>query len=547
MGVSNLGAEHVTPIHTIVPGRARLHAKGLHRSPTVKAVLENRLNGAQGIIAVSANTFTGNVLIHYHPDKQLTDILQVVSELLIREGIDHPGNRPGFESQHRKVPQLTQPAWHTLSEAQVASHWKTDLQVGLRPSQSADRLRTYGHNALPPPRRRAAFGMLAEQFQSLPVLLLAGSAVLSIITGGVADAVVIGAVMLLNAGIGFVTEYRAERVITALLKRPESQVPVIRDGQTVRISSREVVPGDVLVLHRGDEIAADARLVEAAELTVDESVLTGESLPVGKSPTTLADPSLSIGDRQNIVYRETVITGGSGKAIVIATGMDTEIGRIQVMIAETAAPETPIQRQLRALASGLGLALILGGLLAGSLFVLPQFLRGIQGYNATQASLFICIDAIATYFGLVFGAKFSSRLSGQVVVLIGLSAFAVANHLLTVQLTPDTPALNLYLILVLHGISLGIMVPAVSAILTATSVTRYLSFDMAIYYLFRGLGGVAGVSAIVALLDVRETFHSSRLLDVADRLSPSVDRLLVQLGQLLHAKGLSPDTAQLGS
>ena len=199
------------------------------------------------------------------------------------------------------------------------------------------------------------------------------------------------------------------------------------------------------------------------------------------------------------------------------------------------------------LASGTLLAVTFGVLLSASLFVLPQYLRGVQDYNATQTALFFCVDAIAMYVGLAFGAKFAPKLSPQVVVLLGLSTFATANHLLTLHLTPDTPALNLYLIVVLHGVSLGMQVPAVSGILLGKSSPRYLAFDMAIYYHLRGVGSVLGVSAAAAILDIRESVHSSRLLDVAGRLNPDVQRLVTGLGHALHARGLPATTANLGS
>ncbi len=200
-----------------------------------------------------------------------------------------------------------------------------------------------------------------------------------------------------------------------------------------------------------------------------------------------------------------------------------------------------------ALASGTLVAVIFGVLLSASLFVLPQYLRGVQGYNATQAAFFFCVDASATFVGLAFAAKFAPKFSPQVVVLLGLSIFAIANHLLTLQLTPDTPALNLYLIVVLHGASLGMQIPAVSGMLLGKSNPRYLAFDMAIYYHLRGVGSVLGVSAAAAMLDIRESVHSSRLLDVAGRLNPDVRRLVAGLGHVLHAKGLPASTAELGS
>jgi DHA2 family multidrug resistance protein len=204
-------------------------------------------------------------------------------------------------------------------------------------------------------------------------------------------------------------------------------------------------------------------------------------------------------------------------------------------------------KQEKALASGLWLALIFGALLSASLFVLPLYLRGIQDYDVIQTAFFFSVDAIATYAGLVFGAKFAPKLSPPVVILMGLSIFAIANHILILQLTPDTPALNLYLILVAHGASLGMMVPSVSGMLMGRSAPRNLAFDMAIYYLFRGLGSTLGVSSASALLDIRLTHHSSRLLDVANRLSPATDRTLAHLGHGLYAKGLPLHSAQAGS
>jgi DHA2 family multidrug resistance protein len=200
-----------------------------------------------------------------------------------------------------------------------------------------------------------------------------------------------------------------------------------------------------------------------------------------------------------------------------------------------------------ALSSGILLALIFGVLLSASLFVLPQYLRGVQDYNATQTALFFCVDAIATYVGLAFGAKFAPKLSPQVVILLGLGIFAIANHLLTLQLTPDTPALNLFLIVVLHGASLGMQIPAVSGMLLGESSPRYLAFEMAIYYHVRGVGSVLGVGATGAMLDIRESVHSSRLLDLAGRLNPDIHRLQVGLGHALHARGLPATTANLGS
>ncbi len=254
----------------------------------------------------------------------------------------------------------------------MAAFWRVAERTGLTAADAASRLERYGANLLPEMQSRSAWSMLAAQFVSLPVLLLVGSAALSILTGGIADAVVIGAVIVLNAGIGFAMEFSADRTIASMLEISEPDARVLRDGRVQIVSGDEVVPGDVLILSHGDAVVADGRLLAATSLTIDEAVLTGESLPLEKLPQPLDDGSAPLAERRNMIYRGTVATGGQGVAVVTATGAHTEIGRIQALLAGSAQPETPLQRQMRELGTkltwsvcGIAAATFAAGLLHG--------------------------------------------------------------------------------------------------------------------------------------------------------------------------------------
>ncbi len=199
------------------------------------------------------------------------------------------------------------------------------------------------------------------------------------------------------------------------------------------------------------------------------------------------------------------------------------------------------------LASGSGLALILGALLASGLYVFPQYLRLIAGYDVRQTAYFFCFDGIATFLGIFLGVKLMRQLSPRVVTLFGLLVCLAANILFVYTLTPDTPASSLCAILFLHGLSLGVMLPGVTNTLLGHSRLKYIGFGMTIYFFLRQLGSALGVAATVALVDIRETLHSSRLLDVANRLNPTTDQVLRHFSRLLSAKGLPPNRAVLGS
>ena len=199
------------------------------------------------------------------------------------------------------------------------------------------------------------------------------------------------------------------------------------------------------------------------------------------------------------------------------------------------------------LASGVGLALIFGAMLAAGLYVLPQYLRGIQNYSATQTSLFFCVDALSFFLGIVSAAFALSKINLRLIVLVGLAIAVCVNLLFVCELTPDTPPLVLCLILLLHGFSLGILLPGITNLLLGRTSFRFIDFGMTIYFFVRQLGAAIGVAATVALIDIRETLHSSRLLDLANRLSPSADNAVRRLTLLLHSRNLPSNVAAAGA
>jgi MFS transporter, DHA2 family, multidrug resistance protein len=199
------------------------------------------------------------------------------------------------------------------------------------------------------------------------------------------------------------------------------------------------------------------------------------------------------------------------------------------------------------LASGVGLALIFGAMLAAGLYLLPQYLRGIQDYSATQTSLFFCVDASTFFIGIVCGAFALSKVNLRLIVLVGLAISACANLLFVYELTADTPGFVLCLIFLLHGFSLGILLPGVTNLLLGRTSFRFIDFGMTIYFFFRQLGAAIGVAATVALIDIRETLHSSRLLATANRLAPSVHNAVRHLTLLLHSRDLPSNVAAAGA
>ncbi len=252
----------------------------------------------------------------------------------------------------------TSAAWHTLGVDRVAARLGVDPACGLDGAEAARRLESHGPNALREAPPRPWPQMLLAQFKDFMILVLLAAAVLAGLTGDLEDVVVILAIVLLNAVIGFVQEYRAEAAIHAL-RRMAAPLAVVRRARSVRsLSGSEVVPGDVVLLEAGAIVPADLRLIEAAELAVQEAALTGESHAVTKSVAALDESDLALGDRRNMAYKGTVVARGRGTGLCIATGMETELGRIARLLSAAEASLTPLQLRLKTFGQRLSLIVL---------------------------------------------------------------------------------------------------------------------------------------------------------------------------------------------
>ncbi|HET9213960.1 MAG TPA: cation-translocating P-type ATPase [Gaiellaceae bacterium] len=257
-----------------------------------------------------------------------------------------PTAPPAAPTRAQAGPDAVVPPWHGLPLDEVAAALDTRLDAGLSSGQAKRRLAEHGPNELEAAGRVSPWRLLLEQFRNVLILILLVAVGLSIALGHATEAIVIGAIVLLAALLGFVQEYRAERAIEALTRMAAPTATVRRDGKEVDVPARELVPGDVMLLDAGDKASADGRLVETVNLRVEESALTGESLAVEKHADEVAEADSSLGDRRNMVYSGTTIAYGRGAAAVVATGMKTEFGAIARMLESIERAKTPLQLSL---------------------------------------------------------------------------------------------------------------------------------------------------------------------------------------------------------
>jgi Ca2+-transporting ATPase len=235
--------------------------------------------------------------------------------------------------------------WHTLTTKQAFAELKCQ-PTGLSLVEVFERIMQYGANEIQAAKRISAWEILFEQFKNILILILLGATAISLFLGHGIESIAIAVIVLFAVFLGFIQEYRAERAIEALRQMAAPTASVLRDGAEVKIPARELVPGDVILLHTGDRIPADARLLEAVNLQVEEAALTGESVPVEKHIRPLPIDELPVGDRKNMVYAGTAATYGRGRALVVATGMQTEFGKIAQLLQTVETGKTPLQQNL---------------------------------------------------------------------------------------------------------------------------------------------------------------------------------------------------------
>ena len=252
-----------------------------------------------------------------------------------------PASAPTAAAADRRVP-----VWHVLDADEVAERLGVDLAQGLPSGDVAGRLAESGPNELQAAAGVSPWRLLLDQFRNVLILILLVAVALSLVLGHATEAIVIAVIVLFAAVLGFAQEYRAERAIEALGRMAAPTATVVRDGEEQDVAARDLAPGDVVLVHTGDRVPADARLVEVANLKIEESALTGESNAVEKQSGPLDGDDLPLGDRTNMVYAGTAATYGRGRGVVVATGMRTEFGEIAQLLETIDRDKTPLQLSL---------------------------------------------------------------------------------------------------------------------------------------------------------------------------------------------------------
>ncbi|MFC5652125.1 calcium-translocating P-type ATPase, SERCA-type [Paenibacillus solisilvae] len=285
---------------------------------------------------------------------------------------------------------MEQGKWHQMGETDLAEALQASLNTGLTLQEAAERQKHVGRNELSEGKKVSPWLLFMGQFKDFMVLVLIGATLISGLLGEFLDAITIVAIIIINAVLGFVQEFRAERSLRALKELSAPLAKVLRGGESVILPASELVPGDIVSLESGDRIPADIRFIETNSCYAEESALTGESVPVSKHSQVIAADDLPLGDLRNIGYMGTMITRGTAKGIVIRTGMGTEMGKIAELIQKTDSMETPLQHRLEQL----GKILIIVALGLTVMVVLAGILHGQPAYEMFLAGVSLAVAAI---------------------------------------------------------------------------------------------------------------------------------------------------------
>lgn len=280
-----------------------------------------------------------------------------------------------------KLKNINQP--HAMKIEEFVDSAQIDADQGLSEEEVSQRQKEYGSNALKRHKEKSVWKILLDQFTTPVMYLLAGAAALSFVFGDIPEGIAIVAVMLINVGIGFGMEFQARKSMQSLRKMDKMTARVVRDGDEIDVDAEKLVPGDVVWLESGVMVPADLRLIEVSELQINESPLTGESVPVEKSIDAVSGDAQT-GDRNCMAFKGTSVTRGKARAIVVATGMDAEIGNVSQMVSSAGEEEIPLNRKLAKLSKRL-IWLVLG----------LAFLLGVVGYIANKELYSIIQTSVA--------------------------------------------------------------------------------------------------------------------------------------------------------
>lgn len=387
-----------------IPGRMRIRIKALQNNEALCTHFMDKLTRTSGIILVSANCYTGKALIIYDIDKiSIRQVEIEVQNSLVQKSFEkerakviHPDFRfkkplaleefkknkavLSDEYYHYNLVKMS-PAiqhlkehtpWHALTIDDIREQLLTNTNDGLTKEEVEERLRKYGLNAFENKKKRSFFSIFLNQFDGFIIKLLLGASGVSLLLGQVADAATILVIIGLEAALGVWQEFKAEKSLDALKQMSSPTAHVLRDGRNIEIAASQLVPGDLIYLEAGNSVPADARLMEGYNLEVVESSLTGESYPVPKQGLYSLDSMLPLGDRSNMLYMGTSVVRGKGRAIVVNTSMNTEMGKIATMLNDVEEERTPLQQDLDKLAKVIAIGCLgvcgiitVGGILGG--------------------------------------------------------------------------------------------------------------------------------------------------------------------------------------
>ncbi|MBP0485156.1 cation-translocating P-type ATPase [Sagittula salina] len=369
-------------VHETREGRTRLRVDGLRAAPELCRRVEALLASTGTCHRVEARATTGSVLLHLRAETRGKDVIGLVRDVLARALAGEEG------------PRLQQAAPLEAGQAlpldDLVELHGADVTRGLSAAEAGVRLARQGENRLPEDERRSQLALFARQFQSLPIAMLGVSSLVSLATGGAADALATMTVVAINSVFGFVTEGQAEAAINSLMGVGGMPVPVLRNGVEVQVPGRAVVTGDILLVRPGLQVAADARLIASRGLMVDESILTGESEAVSKRHDAPFSADAPIGARTAMLHAGTLVAEGSGSALVVATGARTAAARVALLSGQAERPRAPVEAELDALGERLAKL----SLAACALFFGVGWARGLALTEILKDTLALAVAAV---------------------------------------------------------------------------------------------------------------------------------------------------------
>ena len=280
--------------------------------------------------------------------------------------------------------------WYSLSPSQVEKKLNTNITKGLALSEIKKRQQLYGLNKLREKKTLTIYHRFINQFRDFLVIILIIASIISFAIGEITDCIVISCIIILNALLGVLQEHRASKALEALQQLATPKASVIRNSAIQKIPSKELVPGDIVILETGNYVPADLRLVESSNLKIDESSITGESIPIAKDTSNIYNEGISFAEDRTCVFMGTIITHGKAKGIVIATGINTQMGLISQMLESVGEDETPLQRKLSEFGQKLGIACLITVAIIFALGIL----RGIPHIDMFMVSVSLAVAAI---------------------------------------------------------------------------------------------------------------------------------------------------------